>query len=98
MEILPGVEALVHISQLDIGRVEKVTDIAKLGEEMKIKVIEINDGRVRGSRAVVLQEERGEKWDPAKTARPPRRDGPRDRDRGRSGGGGDRGRGGDRNR
>jgi polyribonucleotide nucleotidyltransferase len=98
VEILPGVEALVHISQLDIGRVEKVTDIAKLGEEMKIKVIEINDGRVRGSRAVVLQEERGEKWDPAKTARPPRRDGPRDRDRGRSGGGGDRGRGGDRNR
>lgn len=85
VEILPNVEALVHISQLDIARVEKVEDLVSLGEDMKVKVIEINDGRVRASRKAVLLEAQGTPWTPESTARPQRRPGGRDdrRDGGR---------------
>ena len=88
VEILPNLEALVHISQLDTNRVEKVEDIARLGEDMTVKVIEVNGDRVRASRKAVLLEEQGIEWKPEDTARPPRREGF----------GGDRGRGGDRDR
>ncbi len=55
-EILPGTEGLIHISQLDVQRVRKVTDIVKEGEEVLVKVIEIDkDGRIRLSRKAVLQ-------------------------------------------
>ena len=84
VEILPNLEALVHISQLDTNRVEKVEDVAHLGEDMMVKVIEVNGDRVRASRKAVLLEEQGIEWKPEDTARPPRREG------------GDRGRGGDR--
>lgn len=86
VEILPNLEALVHISQLDTGRVEKTEDVAQLGQEMEVKVIEINGDRIRASRRAVLLEAKGTAWDPADTARPPRREG----DRGERGG---RGRG-----
>ncbi|MDR2891537.1 MAG: polyribonucleotide nucleotidyltransferase [Deltaproteobacteria bacterium] len=89
VEILPNLEALVHISQLDTGRVAKTEDAAQLGQEMKVKVIEINGDRIRASRKAVMLEEQGHAWDPAETARPPRREGG-DRDRGDRG---DRGRG-----
>lgn len=79
VEILPNLEALVHISQLDTGRVEKTEDVAHLGEEMKVKVIEINGDRIRASRKAVLLEEQGHAWDPAETARPARREGGGDR-------------------
>ncbi|MFP4168571.1 MAG: polyribonucleotide nucleotidyltransferase [Desulfonatronovibrionaceae bacterium] len=61
VEILPGVEGLVHISQLDIDHVNSVSDVANIGDEMKVKVIELGDnGKVRLSRMAVLKEERGE--------------------------------------
>ena len=82
VEILPNVEALVHISQLDIARVEKVEDLVSLGEDMKVKVIEINDGRVRASRKAVLLEAQGTPWTPESTARPQRRPGGRNDRRG----------------
>ncbi len=41
IELLPNVEALVHISQLDINRVEKTEDIAHLGEDMLVKVLSL---------------------------------------------------------
>ncbi|MDL2272619.1 polyribonucleotide nucleotidyltransferase, partial [Desulfovibrio sp. OttesenSCG-928-I05] len=91
VEILPNLEALVHVSQLDVNRVEQVADVARLGEEMTVKVIEINGDRIRASRKAVLLEEQGIEWKPEDTARPPRREGG-DRDRG----GRDRNRGGDR--
>ncbi len=91
VEILPNVEALVHISQLDIARVEKTEDICALGEDMKVKVIEINDGRVRASRKAVLLEAQGTPWNPEDTARP--RGGAPRGDRGDRGGRNDRGRG-----
>ena len=73
VEILPNVEALVHISQLDINRVNAASDIASLGDEMLVKVIEITGDRIRASRKAVLLEEQGHEWSPEDTARPKRR-------------------------
>ncbi|MFW5731026.1 MAG: polyribonucleotide nucleotidyltransferase [Desulfonatronovibrionaceae bacterium] len=64
VEILPGVDGLVHISHLDTKRVDQVTDVANVGDTMKVKVIEIGDrGKIRLSRMAVLMEENGEKFD-----------------------------------
>ncbi|WP_308621895.1 polyribonucleotide nucleotidyltransferase [uncultured Desulfovibrio sp.] len=75
VEVLPNVEALVHVSQLDINRVEQPGDVARLGEDMLVKVIEINGDRIRASRKAVLLEEQGHPWNPEETARSPRREG-----------------------
>jgi len=56
------VEGLVHISQLAEGRVRRVSDVVKVGDEIKVKVIEIDrEGRIRLSRKAILQEERAER-------------------------------------
>ncbi|MBO4317315.1 MAG: polyribonucleotide nucleotidyltransferase, partial [Mailhella sp.] len=73
VELLPNLEALVHISQLDINRVEKTEDVARLGEDMVVKCIEINGDRIRASRKAVLLEEQGIEWKPEDTSRPARR-------------------------
>ncbi|HZT11716.1 MAG TPA: polyribonucleotide nucleotidyltransferase [Candidatus Baltobacteraceae bacterium] len=55
VKILPGKEGLVHISQLAPARVEKVDDVVKVGDEIMVKVIEIdNQGRINLSRKAVL--------------------------------------------
>jgi len=73
VEILPGVDGLVHISQLAKERVENVSDLLKVGDRVKVKVIEIEDnGRIRLSRSAVIQEENGEKVDLSSFARPSR--------------------------
>ena len=55
VEILPGKEGLVHISQLSTERVEKVEDIVSVGDEIIVKVTEIdNKGRINLSRKAVL--------------------------------------------
>ena len=56
VEIMPGTDGLIHISQLENRRVDKVTDILKLGEDVLVKVIEIDKerGRVRLSRKAAL--------------------------------------------
>lgn len=57
VEILPGTDGLVHISQLDHKRVEKVTDIVKEGDEVKVRVLDIDkQGRIRLSRKEALGE------------------------------------------
>jgi len=54
-EILPNTEGLIHISQLDHTRVRKVSDVVNEGDEVMVKVIEIDkDGRIRLSRKAVL--------------------------------------------
>jgi polyribonucleotide nucleotidyltransferase len=54
-EILPGTEGLIHISQLDHTRVQKVTDVVREGDQVMVKVIEIDkEGRVRLSRKAAL--------------------------------------------
>ncbi|MBU0952493.1 MAG: polyribonucleotide nucleotidyltransferase [Elusimicrobia bacterium] len=56
VEVIPGKEGLVHISQLDEHRVNKVTDICKEGDEMIIKALEIdNQGRLVLSRKAALK-------------------------------------------
>ena len=53
VEILPGKDGLIHISKLDKGRVEKVTDVVKEGDTVKVEVIEIDDkGRINLRRLV----------------------------------------------
>jgi len=55
VEILPGTEGLVHISQLAKERVNKVTDIVKEGDEIQVKVLEIDkQGKIRLSRKETL--------------------------------------------
>jgi polyribonucleotide nucleotidyltransferase len=55
VEILPGKEGLVHVSQLDIKRIEKVADFVKVGDVMEVKLMEIDDkGRLNLSRKAVL--------------------------------------------
>jgi len=56
VELLPGKEGLVHISQLALERVEKVEDVVKVGDEIAVKVIEIDrQGRVNLSRKELLK-------------------------------------------
>jgi polyribonucleotide nucleotidyltransferase len=55
VEILPGMDGLVHISQLADYRVNKVEDIARVGDELTVMVINIDDaGKIRLSRQAVL--------------------------------------------
>jgi len=62
VEILPGKEGLVHISQLALERVEKVEDIVKVGDEIIVKVTEIDrQGRVNLSRKELLAAEAANK-------------------------------------
>jgi len=55
-EILPNIEGLIHISQLEHKRVRKVTDVVNEGDQVLVKVIEIDkDGRIRLSRKAALE-------------------------------------------
>lgn len=57
VEILPGKDGLVHISKLDKKRVEKVEDVVNIGDEIMVKVIEIDkQGRINLSRKDALQD------------------------------------------
>jgi polyribonucleotide nucleotidyltransferase len=57
VEILPGKEGLVHISKLDFARVNKVEDIVSVGDEILVKVTEIdNQGRVNLSRKDAIKD------------------------------------------
>ena len=58
VQILPNVDGLVHISQLAAHRVNKVTDVVKEGDQIKVKVLEISrDGKIRLSYKAALEEE-----------------------------------------
>lgn len=58
VEVLPNKEGLVHISKLAIERVNKVEDVVSVGDEILVKVTEIDaQGRINLSRKDVLQEE-----------------------------------------
>lgn len=59
VEILPGKEGMVHVSQLATRRVEKPEDVVHEGDEIMVKVTEIDDkGRVNLSRKALLQEKK----------------------------------------
>jgi polyribonucleotide nucleotidyltransferase len=65
VEVLPGKEGLVHISQLTVERLEKITDKFNVGDELQVKCVEIDgQGRVNLSRQVLL--EGGRPYEPKK--------------------------------
>ena len=62
LDVLNGKEGLLHISQISKERINKVEDVLKVGDELLVKVIEIdNQGRVNLSRKVLLEDEKEEK-------------------------------------
>ncbi len=55
VEILPGVEGLLHISELQHGRTERTEDVVKKGDKVRVKLLEVDDrGRMRLSRKALL--------------------------------------------
>jgi polyribonucleotide nucleotidyltransferase len=83
IEILPNIDGMVHISQLDSDRVEKVEDVVQVGDEITVMVTNIDpDGKIRLSRQAVL-----EGWTAEEA---------QEHDRGGRGGGGGRSDGGNR--
>ena len=62
VEIFPGTDGLVHISELAPKRVKRVEDVLQEGDEVLVKVIGIQDGKIKLSRKQALSEEqqRGE--------------------------------------
>lgn len=82
VQILPGIDGMVHISQLDSERVEKTEDICSLGDELTVMVIGIDEaGKVRLSRQAVL-----EGWTAEEAAARDSRGGSRNSGGGRPGG------------
>jgi polyribonucleotide nucleotidyltransferase len=86
VEILPGLEGLLHISELAEHRVREVKDEISEGDEILVKVLEVDGDRIRLSRKAVLRERRiaegGEApAEPAEGSAPPPP--PRERERGR---------------
>ena len=90
VELLPGKEGMVHITKLDRGFVEKVEDVVSIGDEILVKVTEVDEkGRINLNRKDLLppdpekereaaerkQQQRSERGDrPERDHRPPRRD------------------------
>lgn len=61
VEIIPGKEGLLHISQIDNKRVEKVSDYFKVGDKVKVKLLKVENGKFSLSRKELLKEEGGKK-------------------------------------
>ncbi len=75
VEIAPGKEGLVHISKLDVKRVEKVEDVVAVGDQVIVKVTEIDDqGRINLSRRDALVEVNGAVVEDDADEEKPRRD------------------------
>jgi polyribonucleotide nucleotidyltransferase len=61
VEILPGVDGLVHVSELAEGRVRAVSDVVREGDEISVKVLAVDEktGKIRLSRKAALAEVQG---------------------------------------
>jgi len=94
VEIMPGQDGLLHISEMAHGRVGQVTDVMQIGDEVEVQVvgIEPDSGKIRLSRKPLLPPPTEEEL-AAAAARGPRREGGPGGDRGGRGGFGDRDRG-----
>ncbi len=77
LEILPGKEGLMHISEYDWGRTETLDGLISEGDEFQVKVINIDEktGKIKLSRKALLPKPEG--YEEEKPARGPRRDGDR---------------------
>jgi polyribonucleotide nucleotidyltransferase len=60
LEFAPGKDGLLHVSEIDYNRVESVEDYMRLGDEVDVKIIEVDrEGRVRFSRKALLPKPEG---------------------------------------
>ena len=96
VEIAPETDGLCHVSELSNGYVERVSDVVNVGDEVKVKVLLVDDqGRIKLSRKAAMEELGLKDPERPQSERPPRepREGGEDRggDRGGRGGGGGRG-------
>jgi polyribonucleotide nucleotidyltransferase len=58
VEIIPGIEGLLHISELQHGRTEKTEDVVKRGDHVKVKLLEVDErGRMKLSRKALLEKQ-----------------------------------------
>ncbi|MCU0644385.1 MAG: polyribonucleotide nucleotidyltransferase, partial [bacterium] len=70
VEIMPGKEGLLHISQIDHQRVNRVEDVLKLGDEVQVKLLKIDDqGRLDLSRKVLLERSSSDSGDQSRRER-----------------------------
>ena len=75
VELLPGKDGMVHISKLAKGRVEKCEDVVKIGDELEVKVAEIDSqGRINLIRNDIEYDNTDMPRRNAPGQRPPRRD------------------------
>ncbi|HLT48463.1 MAG TPA: polyribonucleotide nucleotidyltransferase [Rubricoccaceae bacterium] len=97
VEILPGKEAMLHVSEMAHGYVEKPEDVVQVGDKIKVQLIEVrDDGKLRLSRKPFLPEPTEEEKEAMRQRRAERGNGHGGREREgerRGGGGRDRGRG-----
>jgi len=84
VEILPGREGLLHISEIDWQRTEHAADVLKVGDKVEVLLQSVENGKYSLSRKALLPKPEGY------TERPPRSRGPRDRGPGGRPGGGPR--------
>jgi polyribonucleotide nucleotidyltransferase len=98
VEIAPGTDGLVHVSELSDKYVDRVTDLINMGDQVKVKVILIDDqGRIKLSRKQAMKELGESDPDPVHAGGDRPQGGEAGHEGGHRGGGGDRGgRGGDR--
>jgi polyribonucleotide nucleotidyltransferase len=87
VEIIPGKDGLLHVSEMAWERVESAEDFTKEGEELEVKLIGVDEktGKLKLSRKALLPKPEGYVERPPRGDRPPRRDGGR-RDDNRHGG------------
>ena len=71
VEILPGKEGLLHISEIDWRKLDKVEDVLHVGDEVEVKLLEIDPktGKMRLSRRVLIEKPEGY-VEPARKPRP----------------------------
>jgi polyribonucleotide nucleotidyltransferase len=92
VEILPGKEGLIRTGQLAPGVIERISDVVNVGDELEVKVLEIDSqGRVNLTRRGLIPEVEGQEWQPDNGGRGPRSGGDRGPRGGGGYGGGDRG-------
>jgi polyribonucleotide nucleotidyltransferase len=83
VEIVPGRDGLLHVSEIDWGRTEKVEDVLNVGDLVMVKVVEVDrDGKIRLSRRALLPQPEGYVAPAGGGRERGGRDRDRDRDRG----------------
>jgi polyribonucleotide nucleotidyltransferase len=84
VEIVPGRDGLLHVSEIDWGRTEKVEDVLNVGDLVMVKVVDVDrDGKIRLSRRALIPQPEGYVGAAAGSGGGGRRDRDRDRDRDR---------------